>query len=112
MGDTSLLSIGVQVLGRHVPKEGTVEEKLREAMRHVDEIWFTIEDDLLFRCAVGAVLVEVGADSEDGKRITDELKFLRYMAAGAGESMGAWIQSHDPESVIGLMKIWKEVRAE
>lgn len=110
--DNTMLAIGISTLKSYVSTEGTIQEKLTATMQKVDQIWYTRDEDHRFRCAVGAVLTEVGLDSPDGMRIQDELDFLRYMATGNGEEIAAWLDSHDMDGIIGIMKIWKDLQEE
>jgi hypothetical protein len=106
MSDTVLM-VGIALMRSSVQAEGTLEERIRGAFEVVrDRVYLTTDDDVLMRCALGAVL-EV-ADGDERARVILELDHLRSLSAalsGVPVDLGSLSPLENP---IGLMKLWHE----
>ena len=109
VSDNELL-VGAIVLAARVPEVGTLEEKLTATMKAApEEIWFSVDDDMLFRCAVGAVMEHYGKDTPEWGRISHELKGLRLLSTGMAISALARHMEDGPKPV-GLLKLWRSIK--
>lgn len=91
-------------------KESLVD-RLKAAMRATKDHWLLTDEDGRFRAAIGGVLLI--SDEETQERIKKELLILRTLSAaieGIPVNMGAL--QLEPGDAIGLMKLWKEIKAE
>lgn len=111
MSGDSNLAIGAALLRRHCEGEPDVRERIRKAMRRVDELWYTADEDLQFRSAVAAAMLESSA--EERTLIGRSVAPLRAIAAAiAGVPVDMEAVLADTGEVIPLLGLWHEVRAE
>lgn len=102
-----------------VPVEGTLEEKIKAAMKAVKNRregmmgWATTDDEL-FRIAVGAVLISVPVDSEEFRLLDHSVKALTKLnaalqAAQKGIRIDWESVTPEPGTIIPILKWWQEV---
>jgi len=97
--------------------EGGLLEKLKAAMKATHDHWMVTNEDEQFRAAIGAVMVFYGQGSEEFKRLEWEMGNLnRFSAALSASQVGVSVdfgsildeQEYEP---IGLLKLWRDLRA-
>lgn len=97
-----------------VAAANSLEDKARAAMKVAKGSWLTLDQDVQFRGAVGALLIHYGLASPEYERIAAELSSLRKLsailqAAEVGLSVNltdADLPKHEP---IGLLRMWQEI---
>lgn len=113
-----ILAINASI-GLEASKEvAGLENKIKASMRAVIKGDFLgADDDGLLRAAVGGVLLDVGTESEDGKRIRDTLTMLRKLGAllhAAREGLTVGLDSldipEDAEPSLPLFQWFKELK--
>lgn len=114
--DNALL-IDTAVLRGRIPKEGTLAERLSAALRLSllpgGPTVFGGTDDERIVTAVAALVAELGPASEDGRRISAEMRALRALSAGNFiEIQTAMEEIGGPDNVIGIIKIAGDVLRE
>lgn len=88
--------------------DGSLEDRLRAAMKATYRHWMATDEDVQFRAAVGGVLLATDDEAEK-ERLTAEVHQLRLLSATLS---GLPI---DPEAItpleepIGIMRLWHEV---
>lgn len=118
MNNNAVLMINAN-LGRRGAKDAVgLEAKVKASMRAVREgNWLETNDDALFSAGVGGALLDVGADSDDGRRLTASLDAMRKLiaflnAAQAGLSVDATsvLPPDDAELPLPLLGWWHETK--
>ena len=103
-------------IGRDAAKdvEG-LEAKVRASMRAVlAGNWMELSDDNLMRAGIAGALLDVGTDSEDGRKLTksiDALKKISAMLAALQAGISVDVASAMPEEgdeILPLVKWWQE----
>lgn len=96
-----------------------LEAKVKASMRAVlDGNWMIVDnDDALFRAGLAGALLDVGADSDDGKRLTESIVVLRkisafFTAAQAGLSidLSSALPEEGEEQPLPLLEWWHETK--
>lgn len=108
------MTIAIQQIKINLP-EGDLKTKLKAAMREAKDHWLVTREDEQFRCAVGAVMLHYGPDTEEFKRLEWEMGNLnRFSAAMVAAQTGVNVdfasvldtdQKYEP---IGLLAMWKD----
>ena len=88
----------------------TLEDKLIAAMNETRNHWMVTDEDKQFRAAVGAVMLLV--DDDTRYQIELEMKTLNALSAMISGVPVDIENIETPDEPIGLMKIWKELRAQ
>ena len=105
-------------LGARASKEAQgLENKVKASMRAViRENWMATRDEELFRAGVGGALIDVGLDSEDGKRLQESVQALNKFSAmltaaqaGVSVDIASVLPEEEPLPLLGW---WHEVKAE
>lgn len=78
MGDT-VLTICVLDASTEMPKDANLETRFRYAARRAHHFWLSVDDELRFRGAVGALLVS--ANDEETTMIESTIDGLRKVTA-------------------------------
>lgn len=115
----AVISINAQLAKSDVAEAVGLENKIKAGMRAViRENWMDTNDDSMMRAALAAVLLDVGQDSEDGKRLLrtmDGLRKLSAMLTAAKAGLSVNLEESDlpkegdePLPIIGW---WHEARA-
>lgn len=113
----SVMSINAQLVQAEVAAAVGVENKIKAAMQGViEKNWMDTDDDSMMRAALAAVLLDVGRDSDDGKRIVASMDSLRKLsallaAAQAGLSVSLNDDDMPPDNLLPLIPMWHEAKA-
>lgn len=113
----AVMSINAQLAARDVKEAVGIEDKIKAGMRAViRENWMDTDDDSMMRAALAAVLMDVGRDSDDGKRILASMDSLRKLsamltAAQAGLSINLTDDDMPPDNLLPLIPMWHEAKA-
>lgn len=109
------LTFGISEMNGRIDQSLPLEERLVAAMRyirkyHCDVLWLSVAsgnqlDDLMFRTAIGAVMVEASEDEQD--LIRRSLLPLKAIAA-ATNGIPVDFASTLSDDLISLMKLWKD----
>lgn len=115
MNDT-LLAIAVADMRPACKDEPDLTERLRKAMKAAQSFWMSTDDDLRFRGACGAAMLESPEDEK--QKIVYSVQEMRkvnmmLMAAmsGASVDIAATLDGIDMEKVLPLKKLWDEAKA-
>ena len=92
----------------------TLEEKIVSSMKAAKNHWMVMNQNHQFYGAILAVIEHVGSESDDGKRLIEELGSIKQMndsinAAASGIPV-AFENLKKPENPIGVIRLWKEVQ--
>ena len=123
---TVQMRIAMTEAQENIPAEGTLEEKLKAAMRVTKGHWMCTVPDQRFRAAVGAVMVHCGEGSPELSRLEIEMRNLQRLSAfiSAGgqarlpiDAFAAMFEEkhqsrNGEEGAIPLLKLWYEVQDE
>jgi hypothetical protein len=117
MNDMVELQIAAMPIRDRIPKDQSLPDRLRFAMRYVrenerDVFWMTgnPSDDFKFRTAIAAVML-AGSD-EDQRQISESMRPLKALSAamdGVPVDMEAVLLGAD--DMIPLLKLWHESEA-
>lgn len=91
--------------------EADVVERIRKAMLKAQDFWMSIDDDIRFRGAVGAAMLET-ADAVEKERIERSIRAVRSFSAllsGVPVDVEAIVRDAG-EDVIPLMRMWQEAK--
>ncbi len=95
-----------------------LEGKVKASMRAVvKENFLELDEDKLFRAAIGGVLLDVDADCEDVRRLkraVDKLQKLGAFLAAAQVGLTVSIDDmvDDDDAILPLMPWWREISKE
>lgn len=113
----AVLSIN-STLGKRASAEVSgLENKVKASMRAVlKENWMETQDEALFRAGVAGALLDLGLDSDDGKRLRDSFlgmsrfaAMLNAAAAGIAVNMET-VLPKDGEEMLPLLGWWHDVK--
>lgn len=120
----AVISINAQLAAEDVKAAVGLENKIKAAMKAVIlKNWMDTNDDSMMRAALAAVLLDVGKDSAEGKRLLQEIDILKRMNAlltmnqqGIPMTMDTAFSGIDIEEVskgprLPLLAMWKEAKA-
>ncbi len=112
--DNSIV-IGIAELRSGIDPKQPLEERLKVAMRKALNHWLVFEEEGQFKMAVGAVMVE--ATEEEQERMEIDLKFLKAMSSAVSGVPADFVRlaeelKGNEDKVVGLRKLWGEVKAE
>lgn len=120
----TVISINAQLAAADVKEAVGLENKIKAAMKAViRENWMDTNDDSMMRAALAAVLLDVGQDSDDGKRLVKEIDLLKRMNAlltmnqqGIPMTLETAFSGIDLDEVnkeprLALLHMWKEAKA-
>lgn len=109
---SNLLAMGVTVLKSQIPDEGSLEDKLRTAMKASlsDSLFWGPSEDDRFRMSVAAVMLCV--DEEDKERLEKEFRLLQSLNAAISGVPVDFERLFEDGGVkaVGLMKLWEETK--
>lgn len=112
MNDAMLMIVATEAKARIEGKTfATVEEKLKEAMRATKDHWGVTDEQMQFKAAIAAVLLDKPSP-EDKARIEEELNVLKMLGAAMQGIPVDFSQMVPPEKPLGLNKLWQDVKAE
>lgn len=110
MKNDPALALGVAVVRDRVGF-GTLEERLSRAMRLARrKVWFETREEFLFRCAVGAVLIET-KDEAEKLRIEKNVRAIRALdliMQDVPVDLERVIAEVNEVGVLPLMRLWRE----
>ncbi len=110
MGIPNTMLIDINILERQLSKEGSLEDRIKEAMKLVKSrrsgLMFAVTFDQQFRTAIGGVILH--ASEEERARITLEMRVLGSLSAAIEGLPIDLSQIPEPEKPIGLLKLWHE----
>ncbi len=94
-----------------VDRTQPVEDQMRAAMEVTKEFWLSVDEDVRFRGAVAAVLLENEGNQEVLDRIDTEMRMLNSMAALMGGVPVDMERALPPEDFkrIGIRDLWMEI---
>lgn len=115
MQDAELV-IAVQIIRPACKGEPDLTERLRKAMKEASTYWASTNDDLRFRAACGAAMLESPPDERE--RIRETIAAMRKVysalnAASAGASVdivGTLESIGNQEDLLPLRKMWDEIK--
>ncbi len=90
-----------------------LENKVRASMKAViSGNWMETKDEALFRAGIGGALLDIGVDSDDGKKLLNSVEALKQLSAFITASQaGLSVSPPDvPEDILPLMGWWHEVK--
>ncbi len=103
------LAIACQDVAGQVPKDGTLEARLKAAMQLTkDGHWLLSSEDENFRCAVGAVMLNASPDERE--RIEADLRGLKALSAMISGVPVDLSRIEVPENPLGMMAMWREIK--
>lgn len=112
MGErTTGIILAAQIIASEagITAEGTLEDRLRSAMTKGKDQWMITDDDERFRASVGAVLIS--ATEDERQRLTEELRALQSFGALVNGMPIDITRIEVPENPVGLLNLWREVKA-
>jgi len=78
----AVMSINAQLAARAVKEAVGLEAKIKAGMRAViEQNFMDTNEDSMMQAALAAVLLDVGQDSEDSKRLTHSIDAVRKLSA-------------------------------
>lgn len=110
MSLSNSMMIAMGDIERKLDKEAPVKERLKQAMKLVQNHWLVTDEDEQFRSAIGAVLVTVSP--EEKEIIMREIDFLKGLVAaveGVPIDVGELL-TRRPENAYGLRGLWIEAK--
>lgn len=108
-----LLAVAVAIIRPSCEVEPDLTERIRKAMREAKDFWMSLDDDLRFRAAIGAALVET-TDEGEKDRILRSFQILRTLSAAMSgvpvdaEAVEAQMEGFEP---LPLVAMWREAKA-
>lgn len=113
----AVLMINSQLGQRAAAEVSGIKNKVKASMRAViRENWMATRDEELFRAGLGGALLDLGTESEDGKRLHSSIQAMRRFSAfleAAQAGLSVDVESIKAEGeMLPLMKWWHEVKAE
>lgn len=119
-GNWTAISVAMAEIRDRVRAKETLEERLREAMRLVQDHWMATAEDDRLKAAIGCVMDLYGQGSNEWERLEWEFRQLARLSTalqaaqlGMGidpysiEGMAEEMQQREP---LGLMKMWREAK--
>ncbi len=113
---SSEMQVGISIVKARLEAEPEIPDiherakKAFELARSEDNTWFTTSDDEMFRIGCGALMLV--SDEETQELVRKELLVLQSLSAatqGIPVDMGLAMEGLDPDKMIGLLKIYKDV---
>ena len=89
-----------------------VTSMFRLAFKDASEYLMSTDDDVRFKGGIGAVMLHLGTDHPEYKRIEIELEQLKTLSAAMSGIPVDWAQTPtmpDDFEAIGIVKLWKEI---
>jgi hypothetical protein len=108
----ALLAIAVADIRPACAGEPDLIERLRKAMVKAQDFFMSTDDDLRFRGACGAAMLE--SDEAERERIVKSINVLRALGAamsGVAVDFGAELDKMGDEEPLPLRKLWIEAKA-
>ena len=116
MNNSMEITIAVSTMKDQIPKDATLKERLAFAMAYVikherDLFWmsYKIDDDLLFRTALAAVMITGNESDQD--IITRSLQPLKMLAAAVSGIPVDFTQLESGDDLLPLMAMFKDAKA-
>jgi hypothetical protein len=110
MSETALM-IAVSDIRSSCAGEPDIMERLRKAMRKAQHFWMSTDDDLRFRGAVGAAMLESSPEEQERiKRSVQSLRSFSAMLSGVPVDTDAMIAQMGDDN-IPLIAMWNEAKA-
>jgi len=106
----ALFAIGVTEAKAASEKETTIQAQMDAAMKLMQHHWMILDEDLQFRCAVGALLMIV--DEQTQETIKEEMASLKALSALMSGIPVDMERVTVPQNPLGLMKRWKELKVQ
>jgi hypothetical protein len=116
MYDTSII-LGANLVGKKLQEFKNLDKKelARKAFELAcseDNSWFTTSEDVLFRIGCGGLLLVF--EEDDKANLEQELNSLKAISAatsGIPVDIGAALDGMNPDDMLGVLGIFKEVYA-
>ena len=115
--DTMSLTIAASMLRGEIPSDAPLNDRLEFAMRYAreharDMFWMVgaVNDDLIFRTAVAAVMME--SNEEDNDLITRSMQPLKMLAAAAAGVPVDFAAFPADDDLVPLLKIFDDSKSE
>ena len=105
----ALFAIGLTEAKAAAEKETTLHAQMDAAMKLMQHHWMILDEDLQFRCAVGALLMIV--DEQTQETIKEEMASLKALSALMSGIPVDMERVTVPQNPLGLMKRWNELKA-
>jgi hypothetical protein len=103
----AMLMMGVTEAKAAAERFTSLDEQIDAAMNTMRNHWMILDEDLQFRCAVGALLLIV--DEPTRQSIRSELNALKALSA-LMSGVPVDIERVEVGETLGLLKRWKELR--
>ena len=114
MSSDTVLAINA-TLGKEGSATATgLEAKVRASMKAVlDGNFMEIDDQNLFRAAIGGVLLDIEADSDDSRELMESMQYINRVSVWLTASQaGLEVKPPEPiDDVLPLLAWWHEVKA-
>jgi len=109
--------LGANIVGKKLGEFKGLEKKelakkAFELVHDDNNVWYSTSEEDLFKIGLGALLLNL--DGEDKHKLEQEIKLLRALTAatsGIPVDLGAVFDSINPDDLIGVLGIFREVRA-
>ena len=107
------LTIAVQIIQPACKGEPDLIERIRKAMTEAKDYWASTDDDLRFRGALGAALLETHHPDERRRleASINAIKNLNALLSGVPVDVERMTSELDEIEVIPLQKMWQEAKA-
>ena len=113
--NNNLLSIVAADCQGPCTNEPDLLERIKKAMKPVaNGHWMVTDDDLCFRGALAAVLLDPETTEDDKRRITftlEQLRSIGAMMSGVPVDVERVLDNSDEIEPVPLIKLWQETKA-
>jgi predicted transcriptional regulator len=113
MTNTAVFTIAIADLKPNVPKEGTLEDRLRETFRHARESW--VLSDMGQQIMAGILAVRETADEHEKERIDAtlaQIKALNAVISGVPVDVEAAAARWEGVELLPVRRLWDESKGE
>ena len=107
------LAIAAQIMQPACKGEPDLIERIKKAMTEAQSYWASTDDDLRFRGALGAVLLETSA-ADEKQRLEGSIKALKNLGAlfsGVPVDLERMVAELDEVEIIPLHQMWQDAKA-
>lgn len=112
MSSEAVIAVGMAEFKNCIKDRMTLEDRLRATMLAAQDFWMSVDDNVRFQAAIGAVLVSYAEDSEERHHLLRSCESLRKLNAYLG-AVQAGLDVKVPElepDVLPLFKMWQAAK--